>query len=83
MRLLAEWVAENRLALHAARGDWLPEGPQNGSDTEAGMRFSWREDISATPNPAFRRIEISITTPEDAGHKLATLTGYLVSQRRL
>ena len=82
MRLLADWVAQNRLALHSANGDWLPTGFQNGEDTQAGIRFIWKEEISATPNPAFRRIEIGIYAPEDDKYVLRKLTGYLVQQRR-
>lgn len=82
-RLLADWVAQNRLALHAARGDWLAVGTQSGEDTQAGVRLLWREEISATPNPAFRRIEVGVYSPDDERHALRKLTGYLVEQRRL
>jgi general secretion pathway protein I len=81
-RLLADWVAQNRLALHAANGDWLASGTQNGEDTQAGMRLLWREDISDTPNPAFRRIEVDVFAPDDERHALRKLVGYLVQQRR-
>lgn len=82
MRVLADWVAQNRLALHAARGDWLAVGTQEGEDTQAGVRLLWREEISSTPNPAFRRMEVSVYSPEDAGHVLRELSGFLVEQRR-
>jgi general secretion pathway protein I len=82
-RLLADWVAQNRLALHAARGDWISVGSQDGEDTEAGMLLSWHEDISDTPNPSFRRIEVSVFDPDDKSHLLRKLTGYLVQQRRI
>jgi len=81
-RLLADWVAQNRLALHAARGDWMSTGTQNGEETQAGVRLLWQEEISATPNPAFRRIEVSVYDPDDEKHALRKLTGYLVEQRR-
>lgn len=81
-RLLADWMAQNRLALHAARGDWSAIGTQRGDDTQAGIRLLWREEISATPNPAFRRIEVAIFSPDDEQHALRKLTGYLVQQRR-
>ncbi len=83
LRLLADWVAQNRLALHAARGDWIETGTRNGEDTQAGIRLLWREEISATPNPAFRRIEVGVFSPDDEQHALRKLTGYLVEQRRL
>jgi general secretion pathway protein I len=82
MRLLADWVAQNRLALHAANGDWIAAGFQNGEDTQAGIRLLWKEEISATPNPAFRRIEVGVYAPEDDQYALRKLTGYLVQQRR-
>jgi len=82
LRLLADWVAQNRLALHAARGDWLGMGTQKGEETQAGIRLLWREEISGTPNPAFRRIEVGIYSPEDEQHALRKLSGYLVEQRR-
>jgi general secretion pathway protein I len=54
MRVLADWVAQNRLAQHAARGDFLPPGIQNGEETQAGIRLLWKEDIGVTPNPSMR-----------------------------
>lgn len=82
LRLLADWVAQNRLALHAARGDWFSPGFQNGEETQAGIRLLWREEISGTPNPAFRRIEVGVYAPDDPQHALRKLTGFLVEQRR-
>ncbi|MBI4938647.1 MAG: type II secretion system minor pseudopilin GspI [Nitrosomonadales bacterium] len=82
LRLLADWVAQNRLALHAARGDWISLGLQDGEETQAGIRLLWREEISATPNPAFRRIEVSVFAPDEPQHALRKLTGFLVEQRR-
>lgn len=83
IRLLADWIAQNRLALHAARGDWLPAGTQNGEEIQAGVRLLWKEDISNTPNPSFRRIEISITDPAQTNsHVLRRLSGYLAKVPR-
>lgn len=82
MRVLADWVAQNRLALHAARGDFLSPGMQNGEETQAGVRLMWKEDIGDTPNPAFRRIEVSVYAPDDPEYALRRLTGFLVQQRR-
>lgn len=81
-RVLADWVAQNRLAQHAARGDFLPTGIQNGEETQAGVRLLWKEEIGSTPNPAFRRIEVSVFEPEDSEYALRRLTGFLVQQRR-
>jgi general secretion pathway protein I len=83
IRVLADWVAQNHLALHAARGDWISVGIQNGEETQGGIRLLWQEEIITTPNPAFRRIEISISDPADSsGHILRRLSGYLVEVPR-
>ncbi len=78
-RLIAGWVAENRLAEHRARADWLPLGIQRGKQREGGLDFVWREEVIATPNPAFRRIEIRIFANADESHSLAHLFGFIVN----
>jgi general secretion pathway protein I len=82
MRVLADWVAQNRLAQHAAGGDFLPPGVQNGEETQAGIRFLWKEEISVTPNPSFRRIEVSVYTPDEPAYALRRLIGFMTQQRR-
>ncbi len=81
-RVIADWVAQNRLALHQARGDFLPPGIQNGEEKQAGQAYPWREEIVATPNPTMRRIIVSVYAPDDAQHRLRELTGYLVQYPR-
>lgn len=81
-RILADWAAQDRLAQHAARGEFLPTGVQNGEVTQAGMRFVWKEEIGPTPNPSFRRIEVSVYEPEDPEYALRRLTGFLVLKRQ-
>lgn len=78
-RLVAGWVAENRLAEHRARAAWLPLGIQRGTQREGGIDFVWREEVIATPNVAFRRIEIRVFAPGDESYSLAHLVGFLVN----
>jgi general secretion pathway protein I len=78
-RLLAGWVAENLLAEHRARADWLPLGMQRGSTRLGGLDFSWREEIIATPNPAFRRVDVRVYANEDEAHALSHLAGFVVN----
>ena len=80
MRVMADWVAQNRLAQHAALCDFPPPGIQNGEETQAGVRLLWKEEVSVTPNPSFRRIEVSVYTPEDKEYSLRRLIGFLVQQ---
>lgn len=82
IRLLADWVAQNRMALHTARDDWLPVGLQSGEESQAGVQLMWKEDVSSTPNPSFRRIEISVSIPSEPEYALRKLSGFLVADRR-
>ena len=78
-RLLAGWVAENLLAEHRARGDWLPLGIQRGQEREGGVEFTWREEVIATPNPAFRRIDVFVFAAAEGSRALAHYTGFAVN----
>lgn len=81
-RVIADWVAQNRLAQHQARGDWPAPGIQTGSEEQARQTYPWREEVIATPNPTMRRIVVSVYAPDDAKHSLRELTGYLVQYSR-
>ena len=78
-RTLAGWVAENRLAEHRARGDWLPLGLQRGQETEGSIAFDWREEVIATPNPAFRRLDVTVYAAPDKSYVLSHFTGFVVN----
>ncbi len=78
-RLLAGWAAENLLAEHRARGDWLPLGIRKGREREGGIEFDWREEVVATPHPAFRRVDVFVFTAPEESRTLAHLTGFAVN----
>ena len=76
-RTLALWVAQNRLAeaqLAAAR---LAPGVRDLEEEQAGVRFVVRESVSGTPNPAFRKIDVTVADPAMPGYALAQLAGYV------
>ena len=77
LRTLALWVAENRLAQAQLQAPWPATGTTTGSELQARVPLAWRETVSATPNPAFRRIEIVVAQPEQPDYALARLVGYL------
>lgn len=81
-RLLAGWVAENLLAEHRARGDWPLLGMQQGKEREGGIEFAWREEVIATPNPEFRRVDVFVSAASEESHTLAHFTGFVVQPRR-
>lgn len=77
-RLLADWVAQNRMAELAATQSWPNFGMFSGKEAQAGIEFSWREAVSSTPNPLFRKIVIQVYVDTDKQHVLRQLTGYLI-----
>lgn len=76
-RTLALWVAQNRLAAAQLSVPWPALGSDQGIAMQAGSRFGWRQTITTTPNPAFRKIEIVVVDPGTPTYALATLVGYL------
>lgn len=82
MRTLALWVAENRLAQAQLAQAWPSRGTTQGDETQAGVLLLWRQTVSDTPNPAFRKIEIVVADPAVPDYALAHLAGYLGNARR-
>ena len=76
-RTLALWVAQNRLASAQLESPPPGTGERNGTAVQAGATFSWHESVGGTPNPAFRKIEITIAEPSAPDHVIARLVGYL------
>lgn len=77
-RMFAGWVAENLIAGHHARGDWLPLGIRRGTERQGGAEFAWREEVVATPHSAFRRVDVLVFAASDESRSLARLTGFVV-----
>ena len=76
-RTLALWVAQNRLAAAQLANPWPATGTRAGSAEQARTQFVWRETVEGTPNPGFRKIEITVADPASPDYVLARLVGYL------
>ena len=76
-RTLALWVAQNRLAAAQAAVPWPALGTRGGDAVQAGTRFAWRESVTGTPNPSFRKIDITIADPNLPDYALAHIAGYI------
>jgi general secretion pathway protein I len=81
-RLLAGWVAENRLAEHRARRDWLPVGVYQGDTLQGGKQFRWEEKVTSTQNAQFLRVEVRVFDGERPSVALGRLSGFLVRPER-
>lgn len=80
LRLLAGFVAENRLSELSARSTWPNTGTSEGSEQQAGVELRWRIDVLATPNPDLRRVEVQVFSPEDPPQELRRLVGVLARE---
>lgn len=76
-RVVADLIAQNRLELHKAKHDWLAPGKLTGEETQAGITMQWKEEISDTPNPAFRKVVVEVYAAEDKQFMLRKLVGFL------
>ena len=59
-----------------------PTGARSGEATQGGIAYVWRESASATPNPAFRRLDIEVAEAAAPDYVLARLTGYVAGTPR-
>jgi len=81
MRTLALWIAEDRLADHAARRSWPNPGVTQGAHAQASVPFVWRETV-APASDALRSIEVTVASAAQPGYVLARLTGVAVMPPR-
>jgi general secretion pathway protein I len=78
-RTLAQWVAQNQLALlQLDRSSLLPT---TGQAREADVAFVWQVTLSATPNAAFRKVDIVVADAAQPDYQLARLSAYLTGPR--
>ena len=80
-RQMAEWVAQNRLAELRATNTFPGAGSDEGDADQGRRQFHWHEDIKATPNALFHRIDIHVYG-DDRTHALAQLSGFVVKPLR-
>ncbi len=76
-RTLALWVAQNQLAAAQIATPWPPLGNYTGDAAQAGAAFAWQATVTTTPNPAFRKFEITVAEPQAPDYVLARLVGFL------
>ncbi len=75
-RTLAQWSAENRLATIRVQGEWPAVGRRSFDCTQADAPMTCEEEVFATPNPQFRRVELSVYPTDAARVRLAKLVGF-------
>lgn len=72
--MMATWSAENRLTQIRLAKEWPPIGQRKFECAQGDMRFTCEENVFATPNPFFRRVEVIVLDPDDAQRQIIKLT---------
>ncbi|HUL92534.1 MAG TPA: type II secretion system minor pseudopilin GspI [Burkholderiales bacterium] len=75
-RMLARWVAEDRLTELELKNEWPALDTKEGDATMGGRRFHWVQETGVTPVTRLRRVEVSVMLP-GAKVALAHLTGFV------
>lgn len=70
--MMATWSAENRLTQIRLAHEWPPLGRREFPCSQGELQLRCDEQIIATPNPAFRRVEVSVV--DSRGRKIITLS---------
>ncbi|MBA3478220.1 MAG: type II secretion system minor pseudopilin GspI [Lautropia sp.] len=90
-RTLAQWSAENRLSQIRVQREYPPVGRRSFDCSQGDLPLQCQEDVFATPNVSFRRIEIQVFDVQGGGSvgvggastggRLARLIGFATNLR--
>jgi general secretion pathway protein I len=58
--MMATWSAENRLTQIRLAKEWPSLGRRNFECHQGELQLTCAEEVFATPNPSFRRVEVSV-----------------------
>ncbi len=72
--MMATWSAENRLAEIRLAKAWPNIGQTTFSCPQDDLPLTCKEEVFATPNPSFRRVEVSVVDDRSPGQRIIKLT---------
>ena len=78
--MMATWSAENRLAAIRLNRDYPAIGRSSFACPQGELRLVCEEEVFATPNPFFRRVEVSVYNEDEPGRQIIKLA-QIVSRR--
>jgi general secretion pathway protein I len=71
--MMATWSAENRLSQIRLGAEWPELGQRSFDCSQGELQLMCNENVIATPNPSFRRVEISVIDAKDSGRLIIKL----------
>ena len=72
--MMATWSAENRLAQIRLGHEWPPLGQRRFDCEQGDLILLCEENVYVTPNPYFRRVEVSVFDSQYTGRRIVKLT---------
>ncbi len=72
--MMATWSAENRLTQIRLSQEWPPLGRRSFACVQAELPLRCEEQINPTPNPAFRRVEVTVVDERTPSRRIITLS---------
>ena len=81
--MMATWSAENRLAQIRLAREWPPLGQHKFDCPQDNLQLVCEENVYATPNPYFRRVEVSVFISQNTGDTRNTGDGQNAGRRIL
>lgn len=71
--MMATWSAENRLTQIRLAHEWPAVGQRNFPCPQAELRLVCLENVFPTPNPSFRRVEVSVVEEANPDRRIIKL----------
>ena len=72
--MMATWSAENRLTQIRLAHEWPAQGQRRFDCPQGELLLICEENVFATPNPYFRRVEVSVFDAQNTGRRIIKLT---------
>ena len=76
-KTIANWVAQNQVALYRAKKTWSNVSNLSGQVIMANVEWDWKMQIGETENPNVRKIDVEVFLDGDDAIR-GTATGYIV-----
>lgn len=71
--MMATWSAENRLAQIRLSHEWPELGQRKFDCPQGELKLLCEENVLTTPNPFFRRVEVSVFDAQPGGRRIVKL----------
>jgi general secretion pathway protein I len=80
--MMATWSAENRLAQIRLTREYPAIGKRGFECSQGDLKLTCEEDVLTTPNPFFRRVEVSVFDGGDTQRRLIKLAQIVPDPQR-